>query len=218
MPPRAARAPKKSSVMVAVKKNLMAAPPTRASTKDKDRAAPTTSNVHAARSRVSRRKQEITPQEAPEWQLQALKTVAAAAKRCRKNSSKRSAASSVSGAGSHKHKKTKGAASTARKNKGGEKDEEEDESALSASSDEDNTASAACEAGSETSAGTVHRRATKEASAKRPRKAAAGTVATGNGAPNKRSKKPKAADLQCPRCKLRVDQWPFCGLSGDSHV
>ncbi|TPP44912.1 hypothetical protein CGC20_11950 [Leishmania donovani] len=41
--------------------------------------------------------------------------------------------------------------------------------------------------------------------------------AAGTPAP-KRGQRVPVAELVCPRCRLRMDHWPFCGLSGDAHV
>lgn len=208
MPPRATRTPKKDSVTVAVKKNLM--------------------KPFSPRSRVSRRKQELVPQDVPEWQQQVLKTAAAAAKLQQKTNTSRKTGKrnadrrTRDGRAKSTAKSKTSAAKKGKKAKNAAEDGDDTSEATASSNDDDNndddTASAAAEQSSEASAGNARGRGNKKASAKQPRKSADDGTAAPDRTPSKRTRRPKAADLLCPRCKLRMDQWPFCGLSGEPHV
>lgn len=198
MPPRATCSPKKTSLTVAVKKHLNSRPSTRVDTENE---VTVSAKAASVRSRVSRRKKEVLPQEAPEWQQQALRTAAAAAKLDRKNSSNSRRRTASRARSAKTNKKVKGSSA-----KQGRRNEDGSESTVT--SDYDDTASAASKHGSDVSAGNTGRRGKSKAEAK-------GATDT---TPNKRTRKPKVAELLCPRCKLRIDEWPFCGLSGEPHV
>ncbi|CAJ1008929.1 hypothetical protein Q4I28_004242 [Leishmania naiffi] len=213
MPSRAARSPKNDSVGVAIKRHLRisAAATVTASTNGKCMeavitAAPALEAVVAASnpssSRVSRRRRDVVPQEAPAWQRMALKT-AAAASRLGKHGGCRSTTTA---------KKTK--SNGRRKGVAEEKTEAdaEDEAPATAESssqkgeDADHFASHA-------ESDAISSSSSKRAKPRRGKVGKAGTTPA-----TRRGQRVPVTELVCPRCKLRMDQWPFCGLSGEAHV
>ncbi|AYU79196.1 hypothetical protein CGC21_16180 [Leishmania donovani] len=210
MPPRAARSSNTNSVSVAVKRHLCnaAASPVAAASNGR-RARATIVEMPAleadaaasnqSSSRVSRRRRDVVPQETPEWQRMALKTAAAAA-------SRKSRASAA--------KKTKPNGRRRGPPKGrAESDEDEDEAApaaeLSSQRGEEDADHSASHAEINASSSISSKRA-------RPHRGKAEKAAA-TPAP-KRGQRVPVAELVCPRCRLRMDHWPFCGLSGDAHV
>ncbi|KAG5477762.1 hypothetical protein LSCM1_05060 [Leishmania martiniquensis] len=230
MPPRAGRSQKRDSVGVAVRKHLCAsASAVAAATNGESARASTTAMaiveaVAAASSpspsRVSRRRHDVVPQATPEWQQMALKAAAPARldKRRGGKAGARQGGSTVSAVAASR----KSPAVTAKSKLNGRRtgtrkgrakaDGGEDEAAALAESPSQRTAGAGhssldVESDAASSSSSKH---VKPLLSKAGKAAAAPT--------SKRGKRVPVAELLCPRCRLRMDQWPFCGLSGEAHV
>ncbi|KAG5503451.1 hypothetical protein JKF63_05590 [Porcisia hertigi] len=210
MPPRTARSPKRDSVSLATQKRLCT----------------TAAALAPASSRVSRRRKDVVPQDAPEWQRMALK--AAAAKLGKRGggsdgnkarTKRGDGSSTASVAASRKSRSTTKKTTPNGRLKGlsrkssGAGIHENEAAAAAASSPEgerEDVDGSASHAGSDESGGAKGGRGIKPRRGK-GRKAAVTPVA-------KKKQRVSVADLVCRRCKLRMDQWSFCGLSGEAHA
>nr|CCM16008.1 Hypothetical protein BN36_2435200 [Leishmania guyanensis] len=217
MPPRAARSRKNDSVGVAIKRHLrisaaatvtarangkcMEAVITAAPALEADVAASNPSS-----SRVSRRRRDVVPQEAPAWQRMALKTAAAASRLGKRGSSAEAKYGGCSSTTTAKKTKSNGR----RKGVAAEKAEDEAPATAESSSqkgeDADHSASHA-------ESDAISSSSSKRAKPRRGKVGKAGTTPA-----TRRGQRVPVTELVCPRCKLRMDQWPFCGLSGEAHV
>lgn len=217
MPPRAARGPKKDSVTAAVKKHLTKRTTTTATPAP---ASNGKSAAPAAASRVSRRRGDVVPQKAPEWQKMALKTAAASAKLTKRTATaKRQPAPAAKATGKRAAAASKAASGTRgappkKRAKGKRGGSEDDESEAAAAADDSDASVSTEESSSDEDAGRGRGKG-RTAKATRSNGAAPAAAAASGG---KRGSRVLVADLMCSRCRLRMDQWPFCGITGEAHV
>ncbi|KAG5504004.1 hypothetical protein GH5_04864 [Leishmania sp. Ghana 2012 LV757] len=221
MPPRAARIPIRDSVSVAVRKHLCtaaAAAGVVTATKGESARASTTATpaletvapaLSPSSSRVSRRRRNVVPQATPEWQRMALNTAAAARPDKRRGGgagAKTGGSSATAVAVSRKSP-----AVTAKNTKSNGRHKHAEKERAKAEGHEDEAAATVAsplhaESDANSSSGGKHAK---------PRRGKAGKATAAPTA--KRGKRVPVAELLCPRCRLRIDQWPYCGLSGEAH-
>ncbi|KAG5478241.1 hypothetical protein CUR178_04956 [Leishmania enriettii] len=220
MPPRAARIPIRDSVSVAVRKHLRtaaAAAGVVTATKGESARASTTATpaletvapaLSPSSSRVSRRRRDVVPQAAPEWQRMALNTAAAARpdKRRRGGAGAKQGGSSATAVAASR----KSPAVTAKNTKSNGRRKHTEKERAKAEGHDEAAATVASPLHAESDANS-----TSGGKHAKPRRGKAGKATAAPTA--KRGKRVPVAELLCPRCRLRIDQWPYCGLSGEAH-
>lgn len=145
---------------------------------------------------MSRRRVDVQPQEAPAWQ----KTLLEAVKK-RESSQRKSPSGSASRSKVKNGKKCSSPPAKKRQCFDGAE-------AVSRSDSSERSDAAEIESTDSDVAPKKKRKTNSKAS----------KTATPTSSKGRVSLRVKVAELTCSQCKLRVDQWPFCGITGAAHV
>lgn len=235
MPPKkgpAGAGPKRTSTVVkAAEKHLTSAASKKAAVESPTAPAPVAAPSPGPTRVVRRRKEELTPREAPEWQRMILTGAPANSKA--KLAAKKGARAKPAPKKPTWRKASRGAAAkkaNTKKKSGAGKALDVDDDNEESSAPDSSVSYVPSSSGDESddsvsfdSDSMASEDPPKRGGKKRRRTCVAASSSSGGSpisaaaAAAVRRPRVRKVLLTCPRCKLQMDEWEYCGLTGDAH-